>query len=480
MLDAVHPRHQAQRGRAGPHPACCPRCPTPWAAAVRRAGASATTAHRGAGWPDRNDRVPALPDAASAPGRSTPSRLVAFMAKADQGGQGPHVVDRSRRRPTTTRVAGVRRRRSWPTTASSTDLERFLAEHRIVERGRVNSLAQTALLLTCPGVPDIYQGTELWDLSLVDPDNRRPVDYDARRRLLAELDRRRRPERAGPRRRRRAEALADPPAARPPPPAARRLRRGVRRTSRCRSTGAKAEHVVAFARPAALVVVVPRLVVGLAGDWARHHGRSCRRATGATCSPATPASGGGAGRRTCCAAFPGRRAGRGAGLMPAFSRLGARRRAPSTWSLGRRRAWPMAAAGGGWWAAAAGGRRRAAAYGFVARRRPGPARPALGVAARRRRRPVGGRRPRRLRAGPTAAGAGVALPGAVLYELHVGTFTAEGTFDGAIEHLDAPGRPRRRRRRADAGGRVLRRPRLGLRRRRPVRAAPRATAGRTG
>ncbi len=64
------------------------------------------------------------------------------------------------------------------------DLERFLAEHRLVERGRVNSLAQTALLLTCPGVPDLYQGTEVWDLSLVDPDNRRPVDYQERRRLL--------------------------------------------------------------------------------------------------------------------------------------------------------------------------------------------------------------------------------------------------------------------------------------------------------
>jgi (1->4)-alpha-D-glucan 1-alpha-D-glucosylmutase len=68
-----------------------------------------------------------------------------------------------------------------------TDLEHFLAEHRIVERGRCNSLAQTALLLTCPGVPDVYQGSELWDLSVVDPDNRRPVDYELRRRLLAGL-----------------------------------------------------------------------------------------------------------------------------------------------------------------------------------------------------------------------------------------------------------------------------------------------------
>jgi (1->4)-alpha-D-glucan 1-alpha-D-glucosylmutase len=63
----------------------------------------------------------------------------------------------------------------------------WLAEHRVVERGRRNSLAQTALLMTCPGLPDLYQGSELWDLSLVDPDNRRPVDYDERRRLLAGL-----------------------------------------------------------------------------------------------------------------------------------------------------------------------------------------------------------------------------------------------------------------------------------------------------
>jgi (1->4)-alpha-D-glucan 1-alpha-D-glucosylmutase len=50
--------------------------------------------------------------------------------------------------------------------------------------GRINSLAQTLLKLTAPGIPDLYQGTELWDLSLVDPDNRRPVDYTLRRRLL--------------------------------------------------------------------------------------------------------------------------------------------------------------------------------------------------------------------------------------------------------------------------------------------------------
>ena len=48
----------------------------------------------------------------------------------------------------------------------------------------VNSLSQVVLKLGSPGVPDFYQGTELWDLSLVDPDNRRPVDFDLRQRLL--------------------------------------------------------------------------------------------------------------------------------------------------------------------------------------------------------------------------------------------------------------------------------------------------------
>ena len=51
-----------------------------------------------------------------------------------------------------------------------------------------NSLAQTLLKITLPGVPDFYQGTELWDFSMVDPDNRRPVDYSIRRKLLAEIE----------------------------------------------------------------------------------------------------------------------------------------------------------------------------------------------------------------------------------------------------------------------------------------------------
>ncbi len=57
----------------------------------------------------------------------------------------------------------------------------------IARRGAVNSLAQVLLRVTSPGVPDCYQGTESWDLSLVDPDNRRPVDYQQRRDVLDAL-----------------------------------------------------------------------------------------------------------------------------------------------------------------------------------------------------------------------------------------------------------------------------------------------------
>jgi (1->4)-alpha-D-glucan 1-alpha-D-glucosylmutase len=54
----------------------------------------------------------------------------------------------------------------------------------VAELGIYNSLAQLLIKITAPGIPDFYQGTELWELSLVDPDNRRPVDYAVRRSLL--------------------------------------------------------------------------------------------------------------------------------------------------------------------------------------------------------------------------------------------------------------------------------------------------------
>jgi (1->4)-alpha-D-glucan 1-alpha-D-glucosylmutase len=145
------------------------------------------------------------------------------------------------------------------------DLQTFIGRNQLVPYGRITSLAQTALLLTCPGVPDLYQGSELWDLSLVDPDNRRPVDFQLRRRLLSEIQ----------------DAKADQALARadegvPKLWLVSRLLRARRERpelfggsgySPLVAHGAKAHHAVSFVRDR-LLVVVPRLLFGLAGDWA--------------------------------------------------------------------------------------------------------------------------------------------------------------------------------------------------------------------
>jgi (1->4)-alpha-D-glucan 1-alpha-D-glucosylmutase len=73
------------------------------------------------------------------------------------------------------------------------DASEFLSDfaafqQRIARIGALNSLSQTLIKLTAPGIPDIYRGSELWDLSLVDPDNRRPVDYSSRTQALARLE----------------------------------------------------------------------------------------------------------------------------------------------------------------------------------------------------------------------------------------------------------------------------------------------------
>lgn len=70
-------------------------------------------------------------------------------------------------------------------TAFTTDLAAF--SRRVARYGYLNALAQTALKLTSPGVPDIYQGNEMWAFNLVDPDNRRPVDYARRQHCLQQL-----------------------------------------------------------------------------------------------------------------------------------------------------------------------------------------------------------------------------------------------------------------------------------------------------
>jgi (1->4)-alpha-D-glucan 1-alpha-D-glucosylmutase len=119
------------------------------------------------------------------------------------------------------------------------DLAAFVAP--LVEAGDVNALAMQAIKLTAPGVPDIYQGTELWDRSLVDPDNRRPVDFEERRQLLASG--------AHPKLRLTRAALA----LRPDGP-----------YEPVRASGEAAEHVLAFARGDRVVTVVPRFPLRLA------------------------------------------------------------------------------------------------------------------------------------------------------------------------------------------------------------------------
>ncbi len=153
-------------------------------------------------------------------------------------------------------------------TAKRADI--FFAELQVLARecatiGAVSSLAQTTLKLTVPGVPDIYQGCEFWDLSLVDPDNRRPVDYALRERTLRAMkDRVDRGEIAAIAR----DVLATWHDGRVKAYVTWRLLH-LRREHRAtfldgsydvlQTTGTRADHLVAFARDE-IVVVVPRLV----------------------------------------------------------------------------------------------------------------------------------------------------------------------------------------------------------------------------
>jgi (1->4)-alpha-D-glucan 1-alpha-D-glucosylmutase len=147
---------------------------------------------------------------------------------------------------------------------------------RVAAAGRLSSLAQVALKLASPGVADVYQGCELWDLSLVDPDNRRPVDFARRAELLGDLGRRLA---EGPAARARlAGELSAPDALRDGRAKLLLLREGLRARrddpalfleggyAPLDATGPHAGNVVAFARRhegAALLCVVPRLVLGL-------------------------------------------------------------------------------------------------------------------------------------------------------------------------------------------------------------------------
>jgi (1->4)-alpha-D-glucan 1-alpha-D-glucosylmutase len=154
-------------------------------------------------------------------------------------------------------------------------LEDFAGFHRRINRiGALNSLSQCLLKLTCPGVPDIYQGNELFEFSLVDPDNRRPVDYDQRRKLLQKLCAESASE---------AKLELQTPCPDPTNPGLKLYT--TWRTLQIRNresplfeagnyiplavTGDKAEHVVAFAREyqgKSAIIAVPRLGATLLGE----------------------------------------------------------------------------------------------------------------------------------------------------------------------------------------------------------------------
>lgn len=145
-------------------------------------------------------------------------------------------------------------------------LEEFVTP--LVRPGRINSLAQLLLKLTAPGVPDIYQGTEIWDLSLVDPDNRRPVDFTRRRNLLESLPRLSL-----------EEILEGMEAGLPKLWVIRQalhfrsehpeLFGPYGRFRPLTAEGPRADHALAFMRGDGVITIVPRLVLGLADRWAR-------------------------------------------------------------------------------------------------------------------------------------------------------------------------------------------------------------------
>jgi (1->4)-alpha-D-glucan 1-alpha-D-glucosylmutase len=169
--------------------------PAAWAAHVRRwrmMGRRFKQEIDGRAVPDRNDEyllyqtlVGAWPaDEADEPRESFAIRISQYMEKATK---------EAKRRtswinPNAAYDRGVREFVNALLAPGSPFPGAFLPFQRLVALyGAVNSLAQTLLKITVPGIPDFYQGSELWTLSLVDPDNRRPVDFARRQALLASL-----------------------------------------------------------------------------------------------------------------------------------------------------------------------------------------------------------------------------------------------------------------------------------------------------
>ncbi len=173
--------HDAKRGEdARARLSVLSQLPDEWIAAVREWSVLNEPRRQGGAWPDRNTEYLLYQTLVGAWPIETP-RVVAYMEKA---------------------VREAKAHTSWtgPVPAYEAALRGFIEAilgdagfvervgrfvESITEPGRVVSLAQTLLKVTAPGIPDVYQGADLWAHALVDPDNRRPVDFARRRELLA-------------------------------------------------------------------------------------------------------------------------------------------------------------------------------------------------------------------------------------------------------------------------------------------------------
>ena len=327
----------------------------------------------------------------------------------------------------------------------SADVRRRLDDllARVVDAGWANALAAKLLALTIPGVPDVYQGSELWEQSLVDPDNRRPVDFAERQRVLATLDGGERPRLSG--------GVDDDGAAKllvtRTALALRRKRPQLFQAyAPLSAEGEAADHVLAFDRGGAFTVAT-RLPVGLAarggwGDTSLHlpAGEWVDAISG---RPVT--SGSAVMLAELLADYP----------VALLVQQTAPEHTPTAAKHGRFDVWAprperislsvgdspeqvvlMERGDDDWWRPTHLVPDGEVDYGYLIDDDPTPR-----ADPRSRRQPDGVHgRSRTVDPATYAwtddAWTGRQLAGAVIYELHVGTFTPEGTFDAALGKLD--------------------------------------------
>ena len=381
----------------------------------------------------------------------------------------------------------LRQRRAAATPPCERHVDAWIAATRRRVARAITS-AQKLLQLTLPGIPDVYQGTELVDLSLVDPDNRRPVDFTRPRRAAARVSTAVRPDdlddekllvtsralrlrrdRPGVVRRRPHDGLPLRTDERP------RLRRRARRR--------RGDRVVAVVTtPRGRSARTPGASATPPSRCRRHLDRRADRPRGGRATE-TVTPGPQYLLTRCRCALLTQSAGRDERDLAVWapSAKPRRRRHASTVAVGGRsttdRRWTRRRRGEGWWWTASTDRHGPARLRVPARRRARPARPAQPLAARGVHGPSRTFDAATLSSGPTPAGAGRAAArasrAACSTSCTSGRSPPAGTFDAATEPARPPRRARRRRRGAHAGRRLPGPVGLGVRRGRPVCGARR-------